>query len=291
MQTLQQTQTIGSQFENVFNDLTRNQNQKQVLNSNEQTTQTESTQATQTESSQTTQKGPMKTSISRIIYFRENNSVRKRILVLKYDYNRLTKVLTYAGAMYKTQNKDDKFDKHGHTNTAKKRFEIRPIVVENFISDENINLFHQAIRKQVYIHGIRAPKRELKLKEKKQPVKKVVFPSDKLSTNAGDITQMNPVVTRITNVKEVSGNTKRNITIKYEYDRVNKVLKYGATIHKTAVNSPEPYDKKGHVATTEKRFNNKPIVVENFVDDAGQGLFNKNLRNLLFKYGTKSKTQ
>jgi hypothetical protein len=85
------------------------------------------------------------------------------------------------------------------------------------------------------------------------------------------------------------GNTKRNITIKYKYDRINKTLTYGATIHKIPMNKSEPYDKKGHTETAEKRFQMAPVVVTDFVDNGNCETFNQKLRRQLFKHGVKAK--
>ena len=149
----------------------------------------------------------------------------------------------------------------------------------------------------MYFYGVQSPKDSLKeYSLERLPRAKIIVAPTPVETpvsqkkgKTGDITKMKPVITRCINIKEAHGNMKRTITIKYEYDRVNKVLKYGAAVHKSPVDKPEPYDRVGHHKTAEKRFETSPVTVKNFADDGQQNLFNKNLRKQLFKHGVKSK--
>lgn len=86
------------------------------------------------------------------------------------------------------------------------------------------------------------------------------------------------------NYYEKTGNTKRVVTIKYEYNRTTKQLKYGAAIFKTDAKNPGKYDSKGHLATATARFTTKPVVVEGFEDNGSLKDFHDNLRKQLFSH-------
>jgi hypothetical protein len=241
----------------------------------------------------------MKPEVTRTVHFKELHTKVKRYVTIHYNYNRLTKTLKYGGVIFKITD-NTKYDRLGHIETAKKRYETRPITITNFTDDKDIKWFHQCLRKQLYFYGVQSPKGSLKTypltrvpKEKalvtrKPKLTNVVTPA---KSTGGDITKMKPVITRCVNIKEAHGKVKRTITIKYEYDRVNKVLKYGATIHKSPVEKPEPYDRVGHYKTAEERFKSHPVVVNGFTDNPlnKQNTFNTNLRGLLFRYGVKAK--
>ncbi len=248
------------------------------------------------------EKKPMKPSVTRVVNFKEYspNANKRRIVTVKYEYNRVEKVLKYGAVIYTSALKStDKYDRLGHVKTANERFTNSPIVVNNFTDDKNIKLFHLSIREQIHICGVKSKadtdnvftmSKLPKLKETKQVVLPTVTQKSKPKvTKVKEEKEMKQLLTRFTNFKEINGNTKRNITIKYEYDRINKTLKYGATIHKTDVNNAEHFDKKGHKETAEKRFLDKPITINNFENDDDQRLFNQKLRKQLFKHGVKSK--
>ncbi len=250
------------------------------------------------------EKKPMKPSVSRMVNFKEfiQKMNAHRIVTVKYEYNRIDKTLKYGAVIYMPELGDNKkYNKSGHVKTANTRFTNSPIVVNNFTDDKDIKLFHVAIRQQIHKYGVKSKKdsdsvfnmaKLPKLREKKTITTPTVTPKGKPKVNkVKEEKEMKQFLTRFTNFKEVKGNTKRNITIKYEYDRVNKTLKYGATIHKADVNNTEHYDKERHKETAEKRFLKKPVVVTNFENYDDQTLFNQKLRNQLFKYGVKSKKQ
>lgn len=88
---------------------------------------------------------------------------------------------------------------------------------------------------------------------------------------------------------EVHNGVQRRVTIVYEYDRENQKLKYGAVIFKTTHRRPEKFSQKDHFVTAEKRFNEHPVIVENFKDDAKNlADFNHLVRKQLFQHGCKS---
>lgn len=270
------TATIGEQFGNVFNTLVKPQSEEKVV--------------------ETAPKRLMKPSIARTVHFKELNKKVKRIVTVHYDYNRVTKVLKYGGVIFKLTT-DQKYDKNGHTKTATERCKSNPITITNFTDDKDIKWFHQCLRHQLFFYGVQSLKGVPEVfgltklpKVKKQEAKPVTEKPTKVQNPVGgDITKMKPVITRCINIKEAHGATNRIITIKYEYDRVNKVLKYGAVIHKADTSHPEPYDKAGHHKTAEERFKSSPVTINNFADDVKQIMFNKNLRKQLFTHGVKAK--
>lgn len=254
---------------------------------------------TEAQNSTQTPTKPMKTTISRTFTIREP----KRYVTIHYHYDRLSKVLKYGASIHLMDgNEKEKFNKKGHQGTAQKRFNNRPITITNFISDKDTGIFHRAIRQQLYSYGTKSPKEELKTYElvkvpsfkTKKVQSKQLPPKRNRKEKGGDLAlkkEMKPVISRLMSVKEFKGNTKRIVTIQYKYDRVNEKLEYGATIYKSPLNTSEKYDKDGHKKTALARFQKHPIIVEGFKDKDGQQMFNKNLRNLLHKYGVQQKTQ
>jgi hypothetical protein len=101
---------------------------------------------------------------------------------------------------------------------------------------------------------------------------------------------MKPVITRVVHFKEESkvSNKRRVVTVKYEFDRLTNTLKYGASIHNGPLNNKEKFDKKGHVETATKRFQERPVTVKNFVSDLDTNLFHKTIRHQLHFYGVRS---
>lgn len=103
------------------------------------------------------------------------------------------------------------------------------------------------------------------------------------STNPDQAKTMKPTISRTFTMRE----PKRYITIHYDYDRINKVLKYGASIH-FMDNDKEKFNKSGHQETAQKRFKNRPITITNFISDKDTGIFHRTIRQQLHSYGTKS---
>lgn len=102
-----------------------------------------------------------------------------------------------------------------------------------------------------------------------------------------------PVIERPVFFTETKKNHQRIVTVFYQYDRVNKKLRYGATIFKTNKNEKgkliEHCDKQAHLKTAKYRFDKYPIFVENVEDNSNLKVFNNQIRKMLFKYGVKSK--
>lgn len=294
-QTSHSTSNMGSLFGNVFTDLVSDKKQVKPVDSDKKSTVVEVVVAT------TTTKQP-KEIISHVIRFSE----KQRIVTAKYEYNRTTKTLKYGATIFKRTG--DKYDKHGHSQTAQKRFELNPIIVKNFIDTENDALFKHALRQQIHKHGVKSLKETMEYELTKEPTLKVkkeqvVSPAkasrisargeqeEKKKNKPSVKKEMKPVVSRTVTVKETSGKFKRNILIKYEYNRDNKTLKYGAVISKMSLDNSVKYDRESHLKTAEKRFEKQPVTLENFTDEGSNRMFNEKIRAQLHKYGVKSKTQ
>ncbi len=97
------------------------------------------------------------------------------------------------------------------------------------------------------------------------------------------------VVSRMFRVHETSGKgMHRTITIQYEYDRQNKVLKYGASVFKRE-QPGEKFNKVGNLDTARVRFQKHPVVVNNFEDDGTLKDFHHSVRKQLYKHGVRGK--
>jgi len=97
------------------------------------------------------------------------------------------------------------------------------------------------------------------------------------------------VVTRILGFKETANGKRRIGTIYYEYNRQTKTIKYGASIFRTDAKKPEHFVRADHIQTATNRFNKHPITVTNFPDNTTLQDFNQRIRELLFRYGCRSK--
>ncbi len=96
------------------------------------------------------------------------------------------------------------------------------------------------------------------------------------------------VVQRCFHRKTHSGNKNKRVTIFYEYDRDNKILKYGAVVvirDKTT----KKKDIKDFENSAKKRFMRAPVVVRNFKDTGDMQDMHDQIRKLLFTHGCKSK--
>ncbi len=97
------------------------------------------------------------------------------------------------------------------------------------------------------------------------------------------------VVSRMFRVRETSGKgMHRTITIQYEYDRQNKVLKYGASVFKRE-QLGERFDKEGNFNTARARFQRHPVVINNFEDNGTLKDFHSSVRKQLYKHGVRGK--
>ena len=109
-----------------------------------------------TQSVQLVQK-PVLPVVTRVFRRKENGGGLRRIVTIKYQYDRVNQQLTYAGSIWKTPvNCKDKFVATEHLKTVEKRFETHPVVLENFVDEGKLFDFHQKVRKQLFRHGCRA---------------------------------------------------------------------------------------------------------------------------------------
>lgn len=98
-----------------------------------------------------------------------------------------------------------------------------------------------------------------------------------------------PTVSRVFHRNEQGGGLRRRVTVKYEYNRETQTLKYGASIWKSPLKSKEKFVSQEHLKTVEKRFEEHPVVIENFADDAKLYDFHQKIRKQLFTHGCRSK--
>lgn len=107
-----------------------------------------------------TKKQPADT-VSRIFHDDKLNSTgTRRLTVIVYKYNKITKECTYAAALYKEDTEDEYKHKFGSKRSLKKalretalrRLDKKPIII-NIDDDKSLLDFHSNIRKSVYVNG------------------------------------------------------------------------------------------------------------------------------------------
>ena len=96
-------------------------------------------------------------------------------------------------------------------------------------------------------------------------------------------------VNRIFYVEEETKSAYRIITVTYIYDRLNKVLSYGACIYKDDGTSISSFCKKTHRETALQRLNKCPVIINSINDDESVKNFHEKIRLLIYKYGVKGK--
>lgn len=163
-----------------------------------------------------------------------------------------------------------------------------------------MDLFHKTLRLQLYYHGVYSKKNNMKVVELTKHVKgyvrkpRVIHQKNvKISGQVGILEQatketkpIKQFVNRVVILRE----NNNIVTIKYEYDRHNKIVKYGATVFSKNGKNMD-YSQKGHTETATKRFNNNPVVINDFTDDGTHKEFFGKLRKALFTHGVKAKKQ
>lgn len=96
------------------------------------------------------------------------------------------------------------------------------------------------------------------------------------------------VVQRCFHRKSTIGGHKKRITIFYEYDRYNKILRYGAVVvvldKMTKKKRIEEFEN-----SAKKRFIRAPVVIRDFKDIGTKQDMEDRIRKLLFTHGCKSK--
>lgn len=106
----------------------------------------------------------------RRFFFNEDNSNNRRKTTIVYKHDRINHTLTYGASVFhvpknhhdsqstdsKTNNKPEKFNKEKHYETALKRFNEHPVVVQNFQDDGKFSDFRKRVRKQLFTNGCRS---------------------------------------------------------------------------------------------------------------------------------------
>lgn len=91
--------------------------------------------------------------ICNITHIRENN----RIITIAFLYNVDNNSIRYGATIYKKEN-NSSWNKKNHTNTAKSRFNTRPIELNNF--EPKKGHFRELLRKQLFIFGVQGERYE-----------------------------------------------------------------------------------------------------------------------------------
>lgn len=108
------------------------------------------------------------------------------------------------------------------------------------------------------------------------------------ATQLKTVKKMMPVIEGQFIRRERSCSNRRVVTIKYKYDRVNRVLTYGATIWRAPTNSRDKHDGPGHLSTAEKRHKTHPVTLCDFEDEKDRKLFHDKVRKQLFVHGCRT---
>ena len=102
------------------------------------------------------------------LFYNESNDSRERYVIIQCEYNRDTKQIKYAQAVFKLDKKDTKsqesasssrvFDRKKHSAAAMKRFEERAIIITNVADMNDYEIFKRYVRKLTfkykgYTHG------------------------------------------------------------------------------------------------------------------------------------------
>lgn len=95
---------------------------------------------------------------------------------------------------------------------------------------------------------------------------------------------------RKTKTGQLRTGKRRHEVIYYEFDRVNKTLKYGAVVFRPK-DATVPFDADGHRKTAVDRFTKNPVVLTGISDDETLKEFNQKLRKMIFKHGCHGKKQ
>ena len=97
--------------------------------------------------------------VEKTFYFEEQRPKIFRIFTITYIYDRVNNVLSYGASIYKDDGSDQiPFDKRKHRQTALKRLNMRPVIINNVMDDGKLHEFHEKIRHFIYKHGVRGKK-------------------------------------------------------------------------------------------------------------------------------------
>ena len=96
-----------------------------------------------------------------------------------------------------------------------------------------------------------------------------------------------PIIRRVFRCEENKGNTKRIVTIAYEYNRPDKILKYGASMFKQTKGEKDTFIKKNQRHTAYERLDKCPVRLDKFDDNDSLHTFHAKIRKMLYVHGTK----
>ena len=94
-----------------------------------------------------------------------------RTFTIQYEYNRDTKTLKYGAAIFRPDAKVDRLDGSAHNQTAKRRFEKKPVVVENVEDTGTLKDFQYKIRNLIHTYGVSSSSNSNKKTKEVQVVK------------------------------------------------------------------------------------------------------------------------
>jgi|UniRef100_A0A6C0E5Z1 hypothetical protein len=80
----------------------------------------------------------------------------------------------------------------------------------------------------------------------------------------------------------------RTILVVYQYNNVDKIIQYGATIHnENSLDSNNSYDREKHLSTALFRYNNNPRIIQIDLNNFTLEEREHKIRNLLCIHGCK----
>lgn len=70
----------------------------------------------------------------------------KRLVTVYYEYNRETKTLTYGCSVFRKSKPSDSFNHKAHNATARGRFTVRPMTLNDVEDNGTLEEFHAKLR-------------------------------------------------------------------------------------------------------------------------------------------------
>ena len=106
---------------------------------------------------QTQKQKQMKPVVKRCVavHDRKTRMGAKRVVVIQYQLDRTTGVLTYGATIFNPDTPTQKFDFAAHAETARARFTTHPVVVTGVKDDLSLGEFNRFIRSLLYKNGCR----------------------------------------------------------------------------------------------------------------------------------------
>lgn len=107
--------------------------------------------------------------VNRTVYFdnqrsKKSNTNPKTRIVICYEYDRVNERLKYGATIFNRKEKDDVFNRKEHRETALKRLQVRPVIVEGVKDDGNsLQDFNNKIRRLLPTHGTKGDRLQKKI--------------------------------------------------------------------------------------------------------------------------------